>query len=208
MLGILGVVRELLHDLLVGMLCVQLLLLKLILLGTELVLQLLQHFDNAAGLELVAIGFGRAVEKVLVRHLLDTRLRLLQEGSQGLLGGEGDHLQLLDLKQRMPHLYQLGLLPVVGLLLEHSNGLSQCFQRLSVVLLRGREVCTLLLANVRSRRLVLLPPADILVELRNAVRKPSDLGIRLLDLGAEHLHALCSGLDLRRLDTLLIIAPL
>mmetsp|Transcript_136230 Transcript_136230/g.423333 ORF Transcript_136230/g.423333 Transcript_136230/m.423333 type:complete len:709 (-) Transcript_136230:8-2134(-) len=205
MVRVLRVVLELLHDHLVRMLRLKLLAHELRPLVIEFVLQLLEHLHDAPRLELVGIGLRRLVEELVIGHGLDRGLCLLKEGRECGLRGWRQEGSLLHLEQG---LHELRLRPVVGLLLQDANGLRQGVDGLGEVLERRPVVGLLLRAHVRGGGLVLLPAADVLLELRNAVRERPDAGIGLQDAAVEQLHALRALGDLPLLDPARIAAPL
>mmetsp|Transcript_127012 Transcript_127012/g.367668 ORF Transcript_127012/g.367668 Transcript_127012/m.367668 type:complete len:422 (-) Transcript_127012:45-1310(-) len=205
-LGVLDVVRQLLVHLLEGVLGIHLLALELVLLGAELVLQLLEHVNDASGLELVAVGLGIALEQVVVGHLLHDGL--LQKGGEGLLRLQGHHGQFRDLHQGVLHLQHLRLGTVERLLLQDDDRLAQGVDRLGVVLHSCLEVGGLLLTHVAGRLLVPLPAAHIFRQLVDTAREAADVGFGLLDLCVVHVDALPGGLDLLLLDAVLVAAPL
>mmetsp|Transcript_3577 Transcript_3577/g.9617 ORF Transcript_3577/g.9617 Transcript_3577/m.9617 type:complete len:231 (-) Transcript_3577:2-694(-) len=128
---------------------------------------------------------------------------LLQEGDEGALGLGRHHLRALHLDQG-----GRGLRGVVGLRLQHLDGAGERLQGLLVVGGGGGEVGLLLVADVGGRLDVLVPAADVLVELHHAVAHPPDVGLGLLDVGLEELDVLGGVLDLAGLGNGLAAAPL
>mmetsp|Transcript_24453 Transcript_24453/g.61133 ORF Transcript_24453/g.61133 Transcript_24453/m.61133 type:complete len:237 (+) Transcript_24453:1415-2125(+) len=175
---------------------------QLVLLVCELFLELLQHVDNASRLELVAVGLRSLVEQLLVGHLLNSRLCLLQEGDERLLGHKRHKLEVLDLEQG------LCLVHLVGLLLQDHQGLVQGSERLRVVGGSSLVVQGLLCPHVRSRLGVLLPTPDVFLELLDAVGQRLDEGRILLDPSPQPFDLRSACIDLVSLDPLLVLAPL
>lgn len=128
---------------------VHLLLLQVRQIVGELVLQLLQHLDDAMGLELVGVRF-RCAHRQAIRLLVKA---LRQEGVDrplGIVRDEAEALQPGDL-------HQARLLPVAGLFVQDRNRPLQGIDGLRVVLVRRLVVCLLELAHLRRGLDVAIP---------------------------------------------------
>merc|ERR1719364_129351 len=167
--------RQVLDQHLVRMASVALLLLEIRALILELVLELLEHVNNARGLELVGVRLrGRNVERVLAELIT-----LRQERADDLLRVLRNELELV-------HLEKLGA--VVRLLLQRRDRALKRVNRLGVVLVRRQVVRVLHLAHLRGRLLVALVDRDVLVQLGDFLRQSSSVCLCLLDSGDELLH--------------------
>merc|ERR1719395_69007 len=167
--------RQVLDEHLVRVASVALLLLKVRALILELVLQLLEHVNDARGLELVGVRLrGRNGHRVLAELIT-----LRQERADHLLRVLRDEIELVYLKE-------LGA--VVGLLLQRRNRALESIDRLRVVLVRRQVVRVLHLANLRGRLLVALVDRDVLVQLGNFLRQSGSVRLGLLDRSDELLH--------------------
>merc|ERR1719506_3651968 len=180
--------RQVLDQHLVRVASVALLLLKVRALILELVLQLLEHVNDARGLELVGVRLrGRNIHRVLAELIT-----LRQERADHLLRVLRDEIELV-------HLEELGA--VEGLLLQRRNRALKSIDRLGVVLVRRQVVGVLHLANLRGRLLVALVDRDVLVQLGNLLRQRGSVRLGLLDRSDELLH-----LRRRLLDRTLLLS--
>mmetsp|Transcript_58878 Transcript_58878/g.167564 ORF Transcript_58878/g.167564 Transcript_58878/m.167564 type:complete len:368 (+) Transcript_58878:1115-2218(+) len=162
-------------------------------LALELVEELLQHLDDAVGVELVAHG---------VRRL--RRLALLQEGGEGPPGLLGDELPLLqgrDLRQG-----RLG--QVVRLCFENCNSSLQCGDGLRVVLVQLVVRGLLHVAHLGGSRVVTRPGGDIPVQQVGLCLQAGGLGLEFLDVGLQNRDLLLGLRDVARGLGLRVVAEL
>merc|ERR1719261_1240386 len=174
--------REVLHQHLVRVAGVAFLLLEVRTLVLELVLELLEHVDDARGLELVRVRLRRRHSHRVLAKLVPLR----QERGDGLLRVLRNRLQHLDLDQ---------LRYVVVLLLHGRNRTLKSVNGLRVVLVRRKVVRVLHLANLRRRLLIALVNRDVLVELGDLLGKRGSIRLVLLDRRDQLLHLRSSLLD-------------
>merc|ERR1719327_973382 len=170
---------QVLNQHLVRMASVALLLLEVRALVLELVLQLLEHVNDARRLELVGVRLrGRNGHRVLAELI-----PLRQESADHLLRVLRDQVELAHPQE---------LRAVVRLLLQRRDRALERVDRLGVVLVRRQVVRVLHLAHLRRRLLVALVDGDVLIQLRNLLRERRGISLGLLDRSDELLH-LCRG---------------
>mmetsp|Transcript_43085 Transcript_43085/g.128696 ORF Transcript_43085/g.128696 Transcript_43085/m.128696 type:complete len:357 (-) Transcript_43085:313-1383(-) len=166
--GLIDLRREVLHEHLERVLRVHLLLLQGRPLVDKLVEELLEDLDDAVGLELVSGRLGRGHSQPVLRVLRQEQL----DGMLGLLGNEAQLLEGGDLREGR-------LLPVVGLLLQNSNGTLQGVNGLRIVLVHGIVVCLLDIAHLGRRLLIPGPDSDVLLVTCNLLCQRGGIHRRL-----------------------------
>mmetsp|Transcript_92272 Transcript_92272/g.266310 ORF Transcript_92272/g.266310 Transcript_92272/m.266310 type:complete len:462 (+) Transcript_92272:768-2153(+) len=178
--------RQVLHQHVEGMLAVHLGLLQGSALVHELVVELLQHLDDAMGPELVARRLRR-------RHLQPFRIlsALDQEEIDRLLSLVRNKAHGLQLR----HLRQGSLRPVVRLLLQDRDRAQQGIHRLRVVLVHHLVVCFLDGPNICRGLLVAVPCRDVRIVLRDLLRQLRRIRGVLLNICLQNLDGLLGLLD-------------
>merc|ERR1719380_512232 len=171
--------RQILNQHLVRVARVALLLLEVRALVLELVLQLLEHVNDARGLELIRVRLRGGNGHRVLAELIPLR----QESADHLLRVLRDQVELADLQE---------LRAVVRLLLQRRDRALERIDRLRVVLVRRQVVRVLHLAHLRRRLLVALVDGDVLIQLRDLLRERRGISLGLLDRSDELLH-LCRG---------------
>mmetsp|Transcript_47425 Transcript_47425/g.106697 ORF Transcript_47425/g.106697 Transcript_47425/m.106697 type:complete len:242 (+) Transcript_47425:1106-1831(+) len=164
------------------MLSVHLLLLNGCALVDKLVQELLQHLDDSMGLELVPRGlWGRHCKAIWL--LLTT----LEEEVNGLLCRRRDEAEALEGR----HLCERRCLrPVVGLLLEDSNGTLQGIDRLRVVLVQSVVVRFFHAPHFGGGLDVAVPDRNVLIMASNLLGEPCRIRGVLLDVSFQHVNFL------------------
>mmetsp|Transcript_7143 Transcript_7143/g.18032 ORF Transcript_7143/g.18032 Transcript_7143/m.18032 type:complete len:686 (+) Transcript_7143:82-2139(+) len=175
-------VRQVHLDHVVGVLGIHLRLLDLAQLGAELVLQALEHLDNAARLEPVAVRLRCLVVRGAEGVLLVGRIDHTQEGRDDGLGPLRQAAALRELQERR------GAVAVVVLFLQDRDCAVQSVVALGEVLLLLEEGGVVLRALVRRRLLVGLLGGDLVKQRRNALAEASDVAAELADAGCQALH--------------------
>mmetsp|Transcript_85194 Transcript_85194/g.227750 ORF Transcript_85194/g.227750 Transcript_85194/m.227750 type:complete len:405 (+) Transcript_85194:937-2151(+) len=168
------VIQGLDHHLVVVLL-VQLLLLQVTALASELVLQILQHVNDAATLELIRVGFRCLVVDV-------TSAGALQESGQHTAGVLRQKLasNLLDLQQAL-----LGLGNISRHLLQGLDCSVQGVQGLGIVLVGCAVVRPFLPTNFSGSLDVRLVGVHVLVQGCNFLGQGFDVGVQHTDLSIQ-----------------------
>mmetsp|Transcript_147551 Transcript_147551/g.260171 ORF Transcript_147551/g.260171 Transcript_147551/m.260171 type:complete len:222 (-) Transcript_147551:142-807(-) len=171
----------------------------------ELRKQLVQHRNHPTRLELIGIGL-RCRHCTVVTGFEDVHA-LGQEKINRLLGrfrNQLESVQLLHLDEGLG----LGLLTVVVLLLQHSNGILQSVDRLGVVVVRLVIIALFNLTNLRGCCNVALPDRDVLVKVSNFLGEFISGRLGLGNIGLQDCYLLCGLLDGSSLCSAGVVAPL
>mmetsp|Transcript_93885 Transcript_93885/g.195861 ORF Transcript_93885/g.195861 Transcript_93885/m.195861 type:complete len:449 (-) Transcript_93885:20-1366(-) len=170
-----------------GVLGVHLVLLSLPELAAEVVHQLLEHADDAAGLELVAVGLRGGVVHATKRGLLvllSSVLKHAEESSDDTLGLGWQAVTLCQLEKRLGVSRKIA---IVVLLLEDSDSTLEGIDALRVVLFLSQEGLVVRFPLLRLCILLGLVGIDLLLESQDLLAKDADVAPELADLGIEAL---------------------